>query len=249
MRTARARAFAALAAALLASGPALAVDASTYLIEPIVTAGERELDARMGAGSRGRSITSERDAGIGLGMGLTQRWFSEIAVQYRQASAGSGWDALDWENVVQLAEQGEWMVDTGILLEIEVPRDRAEGDSLRAGVLLQKDLGYWQVNFNTVATRHFDGSEFRLEQWRYQFQAKYRLRRPLEFGVQAFGSLSAHDRLWVPYERQSHRVGPVVLGRFTLSGERSIGYNAAFLLGTTGRSPDRTVRCQLEYEF
>jgi len=242
-------ALATLAAAAWTSGPAQAVDASTYLIEPIVTAGERELDARMGVGSRGRDTASERDAGVGLGMGLTQRWFSEIAVQYRQASTGTGWDALDWENVVQLAEQGEWLVDTGILLEIEVPRDRAEGDSLRAGVLLQKDFGYWQVNFNTVATRHFNSSEFRLEQWRYQFQAKYRLRRPLEFGVQAFGSLSAHDRLWAPYERQTHRIGPVILGRFPLSGERSIGYNAAFLLGTTGRSPDRTFRCQLEYEF
>jgi hypothetical protein len=54
---------------------------------------------------------------------------------------------------------------------------------------------------------------------------------------------------WAPYSDQVHRIGPVALGKFKFGRERSLAYNAAFLFGTTARSPDRTLRFQIEYEF
>lgn len=242
-------AFATLAMLALC-GSARAVDASTYLLLPTVTLGEREIDLRYGDGSSGPLARGERNAGLGFGMGVSERWFSELSVQYRGIHGQpTGFDAVEWENIVQLAEQDEWNVDVGLLLEIERPKDPREGISLRMGPLLQKEFGRFQLNANALVSRHFQTAEFVAVQWRYQLQAKYRYSPPLEFGLQAFGNLSTSAHVWVPYEHQAHRIGPVVMGKFTVGNERSLLYNAAFLFGTTDHSPDRTFRLQLEYEF
>jgi hypothetical protein len=83
----------------------------------------------------------------------------------------------------------------------------------------------------------------------YQSQIKYRYSQPLEVGIQAFGRFSSGGQTWAPYPQQVQRLGPVVLGRLRLPHERSLSYNLAFLMGTTQRSPDQTLRFQVEYEF
>jgi hypothetical protein len=242
----------ALLAFLLIAGStgARAVDAAAYLLQPVVTLGEREIDLRMGVGSAGEQTVLQRDAAIGFGKAVLDGWFSELSVQvHRIGARATEFDAVDWENIVQLSEQGEWPVDLGWVLEVERPRNPAEGMSIRMGPLLQREFGRIQVNANLVASRHFQTSTFQATQWHYQLQAKYRLRQPLEFGLQAFGTLGSRDAALEPYARQVHRVGPVVMGKFPIGPERTLAYNVGLLGGTTGHSPDRTLRAQLEIEF
>jgi len=239
----------ALAAILLPCG-AIAADASTYLLFPSVVQGEREIDLHCGVGSAGAQTANEQDCGIGLGIGISAHWFTELALQVRKVGdQGRGIDALEWENIFTFAEPNEWPVDLGLALEIERPRNPQEGPSLRVGPLLQKEFGRIQANFNVLASRHYQTDRFESVQLRYQGQVKYRYSEPMEFGVQAFGNLGTPAQSWSAYAQQNHRVGPVLLGRFPLPAERAISYNAAFLLGTTARSADRTLRVQIEYEF
>jgi len=239
-----------LLAGLMAAAPVRGADASTYLLLPGVTQGEREIDARYGVGSAGPTTRHEQDAGLGIGLGLTANWFSEIAVQYRRpAHKGTALDAFEWENIVALAEPGQWPVDVSVAIEVEQAHDPREGPSVRAGPLLQGEFGRFQANVNLLAGRHIRSAEIQATQLRYQAQFKYRYSRPLEMGLQAFGSLGSATQSWAAYADQVHRIGPVVLGRFVLPGERSISYNAALLLGTSAHSPDRTLRLQIEYEF
>ncbi len=241
-----------LAAVVLATsaGSARAADASLYLLVPTVTQGEREIDFHSGVGSAGRSTHREEDAGVGFGAGVTDYWFTELAVQYRRVgNSGTAMDAFEWENIFQLAEPGQWPLDVGIAVEVEKPRNPAEGFSVRAGPLLQKEFGRFQGNANLLFSRHYQGTEFHATQERYEVQLKYRYAQAFEYGLQAFGSLGSPRQSWTGYERQLHRLGPVILGKLPLAGERSLSYNAAFLAGTTAHSPDRTVRLQLEYEF
>ncbi len=229
---------------------ARAVDAGAYVLFPNVIEGEREIDWRCGVGSAGERTTLERNCGIGFGMGLTQHWFSEIALQYRRVGIEStAFDAVEWENIFQLAEPGEWPVDVGLALEIERPRDLAEGPAVRFGPLFQKEIGRFQANFNVLFGRHYRTTALATVQVRYQGQVKYRYSQPLEFGLQAFGNLGDRSQSWSAYGQQIHRIGPAVMGKFPLGNERSVSYNAGFLAGTTGRSPDRTLRLQIEYEF
>jgi len=234
---------------------ALAVSADEYLFTPTVTQGEREIDWLFGTGSSGINTNAQLNTGLGFGLGVTQHWFTELDIKYRrQSPVGTSLDAFEWENTLQIGEPGQWPVDIGMVFNVEKPyasssSPKTEGWSIRFGPLLQKDIGKVQVNFNLLIGRFFQGSEFSATQLRYQSQIKYRYSQPLEVGIQAFGRLSSGGQTWTPYSEQVHRVGPVVLGRLVLPGERSLLYNIAFLIGTTAHSPDRTLRFQAEYEF
>ncbi|HXR35545.1 MAG TPA: hypothetical protein VN754_06335 [Candidatus Binataceae bacterium] len=231
------------------SGMARAVDPSAYLLLPTVTQGEREIDLRAGWGSGDATVNADKAAGLGFGYGVTQHWFTEVAVQYRrQGNTGTEFDAFEWENILQLAEPGEWPVDVGLALELERPRTMAEGTGVRVGPLLQKEFGMVQANLNLLLARHIHSSQFQSTSLNYQGQVKYRYSQPFEFGLQAFGNVGAVNR-WAGYEGETHRIGPVVLGKFPLANESSLSYNLGLLFGTTAKSPDRTLRLQVEYEF
>jgi len=243
-------------ALLMAAERSLAVNAADYLFTPIVTQGEREIDLYGGSGSSGEKTHAESNAGIGFGYGLTQHWFTELDIEYRwQSPVGTGLDAFEWENILQIGEPGQWPVDIGILCNVEKPYEasrnssKTEGTSIRFGPLLQKDIGKVEVNLNLLLTHFFQSDVFSSTQFAYQGQIKYRYSLPLEVGIQAFGRFSSGAQSWAPYPQQVLRVGPVVLGRLRLPQERSLSYNVGFLMGTTQHSPDQTLRLQIEYEF
>ena len=229
---------------------AWAVDASDYLLLPTVVQGEREIDWRTGFASGGATTSAQADSALGLGYGVTAHWFTELAVHYgrRQGSTLQFRD-LAWENILQLAEPGEWPVDVGISFEVERSHASQDQMDLTAGPLLQKEFGLVQANFNILVSHVVEGTGPTNTRVHLQGQLKYRYSEPFEFGIQGFGNVSSYGTTWAPYSDQVHRIGPVALGKFKFARERSLSYNAAFLFGTTDRSPDRTLRFQFEYEF
>ena len=73
-------------ALLLETQIALAVSADEYLFTPTVTQGEREIDWHYGTGSSGEETSAESEAGLGLGYGVTQHWYTELDIEYRKKS-------------------------------------------------------------------------------------------------------------------------------------------------------------------
>ena len=127
---------------------ASAVNAGDYLIIPTVTQGERELDLYVGSGSSGDKTRAESNAALGVGYGMTQHWFTEVDIEYRRESpAGTGLDAFERENIVQIGEPDQWPVDIGMVCNVEKPygasrnSPKTEGTSIQFGPLLQKDIG------------------------------------------------------------------------------------------------------------
>jgi hypothetical protein len=240
---------AALAVVLAAAALQAGAEPDTYVRMPTVTEGERELDFRVGSQSRGEGVDRATAAALGWGYGVTSFWFTEASIKYaRERGDGTRFDAVEWENLLQLSEPGEWALDTGILVEIEKPHDAAEGWGVAAGPLLQRDVGPVQLNLNLLLGRRYRAQHGAPTRLLYQAQAKYRYREPFEFGVQAFGTLGQWDR-WTSAVARTNRIGPAVFGRLPLAGGRSLGYNLGLLLGTTDGSPDRTLRLQIEYEY
>jgi hypothetical protein len=239
-----------LLALVLGAHTAWAVDASDYLLLPTVVQGEREIDWRTGIASVGATTSSQADYAIGVGYGVTARWFTEVAVHSGQRQ-GSTLQIRDvaWENILQLAEPGEWPLDIGISFEVERSQRSQDQLDVTGGALLQKEFGIFQANLNILLNHVIEGTELATTRVQFQGQLKYRYSEPFEFGVQAFSYVSSYRATWAPYSDQVHRVGPVALGKLKFGRERSLAYNAAFLFGTTGRSPDRTLRFQIEYEF
>lgn len=234
-------------AGMLLSAAACAGPAD-YVWTPGVEYGERELDFKTGS-ARGPAGAGKDAAKLGLGFGLTPYWFTEVYGAYRRAT-GSGYrlEAVEWENKFQLTETGKYPLDLGLIVELEVPRQRNDAYEIKFGPLMQTEFGKLQLNGNLVFERKFrDGNPHDTELL-YQYQAKYRLDPGFEFGLQGFGEVGEWDA-WKPASQREHRLGPAVFGKFRLGDRQAIKYNAAYLVGTTEATPDRTFRMQIEYEF
>jgi hypothetical protein len=231
----------ALLSGTVCAGPA------DYVWTPAVTRGESELDFKYGAAGSSAEPTAHA-ASLGVGSGLTERWFSELYFKGVRSGASWGFDAVEFENKFQLTAGGQHVLDVGFITEFEYPRDRSEGNELRFGPLLQAQRARWQLNFNPLFTRISGADEGNGTYLEYQWQARYHRGRGLGFGLQGFGELGRWDHL-PPISRQSHRLGPALFGESHVGRSESIVWDAALLFGVTQASPDWNVRLQVEYEL
>ena len=220
----------ALAAGAASAGPA------AYVHTPIVEYGEREIELKWGnAKSEG---SRQHQTVVGYGMGLKPWWFAEVNLAYEGGSEQhTSYAAFEIENIFQLTETGRHAFDAGLLLEIERPRDHAEGYEIKFGPLLQTELGRVQLNGNLLFERHVRAAEPGETETVYEWQAKYRWRPGLEPGVQGFG------------EEHSHILGPALFGKLSLGARQALKYDVAYLAAASHSAPDHTLRLRLEYEF
>ena len=227
-------------------------DPADYVKVPSVEYGERELELKYGTSKLPNGEGRISAGTFGLGYGVTPNWFTEVYVKYQKTpDERTRFDAIEWENKFLLTETGKYPVDLGVFVELEVPRDRSEGFEFRFGPLLQTDFGRVQLNANLFLKRQVrvgTNSEPQVTEFQYQFQAKYRLMREFEFGVQAFGELGKWNH-WNSSDKQNHRIGPAIFGKVPTAEKAAIRYDLAWLIGASRVAPDSTIRLQLEYEF
>lgn len=237
-----------LAAAALLGPLCAAAGPADYIYTPTVEYGEREIDFKLGSAGKGGE-PRESAASIGFGYGAREWWFTELYLKYkRENHAGTKFDAIEWENKFQLTETGKYPADVGFLLEVEHPRDRAEGWEVKWGPLLQTEFGRLQLNGNLLFQRNYRADFSNDTQFLYQWQAKYRWQPQIEFGLQGFGEMGKWDH-WAARDERIHKAGPAVFGKLPFDGRQAVKYNAAWLVGTSRAAPDHTFRMQVEYEF
>ena len=243
---------ASLRAAVAAATAALAATAQAgpddYVHTPAVEYGEREIELRLGTATKSDE-PRESAAALAFGYGVTPWWFTELYAKFeREGGEGTRFDAFEWENKFQLTEPGQYFADFGLLVEIERPRDRAEGYELRLGPLLQKDFGPVQANFNVLVERHYRAADPQVTELGYQWQVKYRWRPEFEFGAQGFGDMGQWND-WAPANRQEHTIGPALFGKLHVADRQVVRYDVALLFNASSAAADRTRRARIEYEF
>jgi len=237
---------AALSLSAYAGGP------EDYVKVPAVEYGEHEFESKFGTSKLAHGEGRESAGTFGWGYGVTPAWFTELYLKYKKdPGERTKYDAFEWENKFQLTETGKYLVDVGAFLEIEKPSASVEGWELRFGPLFQTEFDRVQLNANFFLKRNVRvgaDSEPQSTEFHYQMQAKYRLSRQFEYGVQAFGEMGKWNH-WAPRDEQNHRIGPAVFGKIALGGRQALRYDAAWLVGASKAAPDSTFRVQLEYEF
>jgi hypothetical protein len=235
-------------AGLLLCAPLAHAEPADYVYTPAVEYGEKEIDFKYGSARR-PDEPRESAGSLGFGYGATEWWFTELYLKYKKEDLdATKFDAVEWENKFQLTETGKYPLDLGFILEIERPQDRSEGWEVKWGPLLQAEAGKWQFNGNLLLQRNFRSESSDGLVFKYQWQAKYRWRQEIEFGLQGFGDLGAWNH-WAPADEQEHRIGPAVFGKLPLGNHRALSYNAAWLFGASKAAPDNGLRLQIEYEF
>jgi hypothetical protein len=228
----RARARGLIAAICLVGAAGAEAGPADKVYMPNVEAGATEFELRGGYQDEG----NEQQYVFDVGRGVNARWFTELASEYEKAPGADGeFESLEWENIFQLTEPGQYWLDVGLFAEYEHALDDGP-DEIVIGPLLQKDFGRVQANFDPLVERQVgSGAKDRFE-YRYAAQLKWRYNPRFEPGLQAFG------------EESAHRVGPAFFGQWHSAGHE-LKYDAAVLFGIGSEAADLTVRFQFEYEM
>lgn len=231
---------------------ALSVQAgpTDYVFTPHVERGESELDIHYGVASSKGGVEQKATA-IGLGYGVTDRWFTEGILKQKTAG-GKVSTYAEWENRLVLTEEGQYPLDVGIVAELEAPFDSADPWEMKFGPLLQKKSGPWQLNGNLIFEHAFRGADEhgvpRVVNLLYQWQVRYRGDAGPDVGMQGFGELGQWNQ-WSRPANQRHQMGPALFGKLQWEQEAAIKYKLVWLLGVNAAAPDHNLHLQLEYEF
>lgn len=214
---------------------------------PIVEMGETEIEIYGGyASDDGRG---EQEYKLGLGHGMSQRWFSEIELEWEKEGSGPvDYQGFEWVNTFQLTEQGQYFVDLGLFTELKFPDEHDDANVIEFGPMFQKEIGPATYNLNLIWVRDY-GHQAEDNTWfEYAFQARVKGDPVLEYGVQAFGDYGDWSGMKAGHD-QEHKIGPAIFGEMPAGGKNKIAYDAAFLIGATDDTADYTVRFEIEYEM
>jgi len=206
------------------------------IYSPRVEYGETELELRTEA-TNNKNKTDTLKTKLEIGQGLTQHWFSELLIKFERENNNTKAAAVEWENVFQLTEPGEYFLDMGIIVEIEKTLLSDEPDEVVTGLLLEKELG----NFTTTANINFEkqfGDNHETEIGKaFNGRVLWRYQPTFQPALETF------------LEEEKKQAGPMIYGLFNLGNHKKLKYNAGVLLGLNDESPDQVWRFTLEYEF
>jgi high-affinity iron transporter len=220
---------------LLHSGQA---SASHKIYSPIVDFGETELEFR---GHYNFDEDDEVDGAqkykVDFGRGITPHWFTEVVLEYEhEPDEGGVLEAVEWENVIQLTEQGEHAFDWGVLVEYSHALEDGHPDKFEFGPLVQTEFGREVWTSNLILEVPLSGDEG--VEWEFATRLQRRVSPAFEPALEAYWS---EDEL---------QIGPALLGQTRMGKGTSIfAWQAGILAGLTHSTPDLTVRFLIEFEF
>jgi FTR1 family protein len=232
-----------IAVAAIAPEP---VYAHHKVYSPIVEGGEAEVEFR---GHFDFDSDTAVDGGqlykATFGYGVTDRWFSELIVEYEvDGAGGSQIAAYEWENVFQFTEQGEYWADWGLLAELVIERNGP--NKLEFGPLMAHEFGAnMLMNFNLVFEREFGSGASSETGVEYQWDLRWRGNPQFEPGIQMYGKFGDLDD--ISLDNRQH-IGPAFFGVVDHDNGHW-RYDAALLFGLNGASADTIFRFQVEYEW
>jgi len=223
--------------------------ATEKVYSPIVEQGELEVEMRGHfdvnddvPGSTGQKHRIE------VGYGFTPHWFSSVFVELAKDPGGALRDeAVAWENVIQLWEQGERWVDMGLYLEYEASTRRANADKLEGKLLLEKSVGRFTHTLNLIFEKELGDKATEGTEMGYAWRTKYRWRPELEFALEAFGDFGEIRDLG-PWSHQKHNIGPVIMGKLPAGRAMHIKYELGYLVGLTDASVNGRLKWLVELE-
>lgn len=174
---------------------------------------------------------------LGYGRSVGERWWLEGYL----AGTSSANDAFDiteveLEGVWQITEQGEYVVDTGLLLEFGQSADDGETE-LSAALLLEKELGRWSATANLYTLFKTGGSTQDSLEGALSLQGRYRLSRTFEPAIEYYRNA------------QVNGLGPVFMGTWPLGPGHALYWEAGLIFGLDRDTPDRNFKLLIEYEF
>jgi hypothetical protein len=227
--------------------PLTRADTGYYLVSTYDVEGQASIDYKYwNAHYRDRGVGSPE---IGVGYGVTSRWYTEVYAQWLTINGNTRQVATAWQNDYMLT-QGQHDFDLALHTKVEKARDSGDGYALEWGPVLQTEIGRTQFNANLFFQRDYrvapGGGEHAME-LTYQLQVRHNWKPWFQPGVQAFGEVGKWND-WLPYQRQSHRAGPMVYGHRDI-GKQEVKYEFAYLIGRNSARAAKSFSMRVQYIF
>lgn len=202
--------------------------------DPYVHQGELEIESRA---VHKFDDEDEHKIRLGVGYGVNSFWFVEGYV-IGEKESGEHFEVSDVEieSKFQLSEQGQYWLDSGLLVELEKELDESVWE-LKAGPIFQKQIKDWVITTNFMMEKKFgpDAAE-RDVKLLGSAQLKYRYSASLEPAIEYYG------------DEETHAIGPVLLGK-TKWGGTPVKWELGALGGLNDDTPDFNLRWLIEWEF
>ncbi len=218
---------------------------------PIVESGVTEIEYR---GFRDFDRRSEVDHSqthkLGIGRGFTENWASEVYVEFeKEGDEALKVESYEWENRFQLAPQGKYWADTGLLVEYEHPANSGDPGKLTLAPLIEKELVSRLIATLNLRFSHETGSNAAAgTEFSYAARLKHNLDPRFEPAIEFFGEPGRIHHFPAASE-QPHWAGPAFYGKMKLGQGHALVYSAALLFATTAAASDKRAVARLEYEF
>ena len=238
-----------------AFGVSLPAYAGKKVYSPIVETGEIELET---TGVYDMDHRKDKNAAQeyknAIGYGVTDRWATELYGEFERQPkededeniklSGVKFTNLEWENRYQLTEQGKYWLDAGIYFAWEVPMREKNPGKIEGKILLEKSTQNFIHRANLIIEKEVGGGSTEMTTAAIAWSSRYRMSEHFQPGFEYWADFGqVRDRL--PYQEQTHQVGPAFYGRLT----PHIKYDVGYLFGVSRAAPQGELKWVLEYEL
>jgi high-affinity iron transporter len=224
--------------------------AEKQVFEPYAEQGELEVETTgIYDLDHSKSKNAVQEYKNAVGYGVNSFWHTELEVETEAVPTDDAISPvkathMEWENIFQLAEKGQYWLDPGVYLAYEAPLINKEVGQFEVKILLEKDFqkisNVLNISFNKEvgggADPHTDGG--------MSWSTRYRLSQYFEPGFEYYNDFSAITHQ-LDYDQQSHQVGPCFYGHIF----NHIKYDIGYLFGLSDAAPKGELKWVIEYEF
>ena len=174
---------------------------------------------------------------LAYGRSLNDRWFAEVyLVGEKSADHSFEIEAYELEAKWQLTEQGEFWADWGMLFELEKEANEDAWEFATA-VLAEKEWGKWSGTANVYVLREWGVDIENKWETKLNLQARYRYAKAFEPAIEFYSG------------ENTVALGPAFLGQVNISNRQRLSWEFGAIFGLDSKSPNRTLRLLLEFEF
>ena len=174
---------------------------------------------------------------LGFGRSVSDRWAIEVyAIAQKGLGESLSVGTYEFEAKWQLTEQGEYAVDWGVLFELEREVDDNAWE-FAGSLLASRDFGKVSATANLGLIYEWGQgipSEFETA---LHLQTRYRFK---EFFEPAIELHLGQDTI---------ALGPAITGLVRVSNGKKLRWELGIFSGVESKSPDRTIKANIEFEF
>ena len=231
------------------------VYAGKHVYSPIVEKGEIEIETTgVYDFDHKKDKNAVQEYKNAIGYGVTDRWATEFYGEFEREPqedeegntklSSVKFTHLEWENRYQLTEQGKYWLDAGLYFAYEIPVRKKDPGEIEGKILLEKSTQNFMHTANIIFNKEVGGGATEETTAGFAWSSRYRLSEHLQPGFEYwvdFGEMRKH----LPYDEQTHQVGPALYGRLT----PHIKYDIGYLFGISQAAPEGELKWVLEYEL